>query len=55
MIFLYVIYEAFEREELWKGFSAENPYYATTEWAIQNSPPAVHSHNEIPEAYKVNS
>jgi heme/copper-type cytochrome/quinol oxidase subunit 1 len=55
VIFLYVIYEAFEREELWKGFSAENPYYATTEWAIQNSPPAVHSHNEIPEAYKVNS
>lgn len=50
IIFIYVIYEAFEREEYFHFWTLELPSSSSIEWSL-SSPPKQHSHNEIPGIY----
>ena len=52
VIFLYVIFEGFEREEYFESWTIDLPVKPSIEWTL-SSPPLFHSHNEIPEIYIV--
>ena len=52
IVFIYVVFEAFEREEKFDDFVPESCIYPSAEWAISQNPPAVHSHNELPNVNK---
>jgi hypothetical protein len=53
IVFIYVVFEAFEREEKFDDFVPESCTYPSAEWAISQNPPAVHSHNELPNVNKM--
>lgn len=47
IIFFYIVYEAFEREEIWKGWYSLKTPSNSLEWIV-SSPPANHSHATSP-------